>query len=130
MKTSLNTLQHHRGRATTQEQWVFGLVDVSYEPGMGYMEIVQGGMLVHFFRSYRPTSFQEQLYTLMSGLLTTRYKVYQMLPATPLSITLYSLSTQCLVCTQNIESYWNCVKQKFKQMKGVHLQQLPSYLDE
>ena len=34
------------------------------------------------------------------------------------------------VHTQNIESYWNCVKQKFKRMKGVHLQQLPSYLDE
>lgn len=34
------------------------------------------------------------------------------------------------VHTQNIESYWNRVKGKFKRMKGVHLSQLPSYLDE
>ena len=34
------------------------------------------------------------------------------------------------VHTQTIESYWNRVKHKFKRMKGVHLHQLPSYLDE
>ena len=32
--------QHHRGRATTQEQWVFGLVDISHEPALGYLEMV------------------------------------------------------------------------------------------
>ena len=32
--------------------------------------------------------------------------------------------------TQNIESYWNRVKTKFKRMKGVHEQMLSSYLDE
>ena len=30
---------------------------------------------------------------------------------------------------QNIESYWNRVKRKFKAMKGVSELQLPSYLD-
>lgn len=34
------------------------------------------------------------------------------------------------VHTENIESYWNCVKKKFKRMKVVHRHQLPSYLDE
>ena len=34
------------------------------------------------------------------------------------------------VHTQNIESYWNNVKQKLKRMKGCHADQLPSYLDE
>lgn len=34
------------------------------------------------------------------------------------------------VHTQNIESYWNRVKTKFKRMKGVHEQMLESYLDE
>ena len=33
------------------------------------------------------------------------------------------------VHTQNVESYWNRVKGKFKRMKGVHLHQLPSYLE-
>ena len=32
--------------------------------------------------------------------------------------------------TQNIESYWNRIKTKFKRMKGCHANQLPSYLDE
>ena len=34
------------------------------------------------------------------------------------------------VHTQNVESYWNRVKTKFKRMKGVHEQMLSSYLDE
>ncbi len=33
-------MQHHRGRATASEIWVFGLVDVSVSPALGYMEIV------------------------------------------------------------------------------------------
>ena len=34
------------------------------------------------------------------------------------------------VHTQNVESYWNRVRGKFKRMKGVHEDMLPSYLDE
>ena len=34
------------------------------------------------------------------------------------------------VHTQNVESYWARVKLKFKRMKGVDAQQLPSYIDE
>ena len=34
------------------------------------------------------------------------------------------------VHTQNVESYWSQVKLKFKQMKGVDAQELPSYIDE
>ena len=34
------------------------------------------------------------------------------------------------VHTQNIESYWNRVKTKFKRMKGVHEEMLGSYIDE
>ena len=36
-----HVLQNHRGRSTTTEVWVFGMVDVSHNPGLGYMEIVQ-----------------------------------------------------------------------------------------
>ena len=32
--------------------------------------------------------------------------------------------------TQNVESYWNRVKGKFKRMKGVHEEMMSSYLDE
>ena len=34
------------------------------------------------------------------------------------------------VHTQNVESYWNRVKRKFKRMKGVHEDMLSSYHDE
>ena len=34
------------------------------------------------------------------------------------------------VHTQNVESYWNRVKRRFKAMMGVGSTQLPSYLDE
>ena len=32
--------KHHRGRATSREVWVFGMVDTSTQPALGYMEIV------------------------------------------------------------------------------------------
>ena len=34
------------------------------------------------------------------------------------------------VHTQNVESYWNCVKIRLKRMRGCHESQLSSYLDE
>ena len=34
-------LQHHRGRPTTQEIWVFGMVDTSQTPALGVMVTVQ-----------------------------------------------------------------------------------------
>ena len=32
--------KHHRGRPTTEQIWVFCLVDTSWTPALGYMEIV------------------------------------------------------------------------------------------
>ena len=32
--------QNHRGRATTNEVWVFGLVDTSHTPALCYKEVV------------------------------------------------------------------------------------------
>ena len=32
--------QHHRGWATSQEVWVFGLCDTSHSPSRGYMQVV------------------------------------------------------------------------------------------
>ena len=32
--------KHHKGRATSKEVWVFGMVDTSTSPSLGYMEIV------------------------------------------------------------------------------------------
>ena len=32
--------QNHMGRPPRQERWVFGLCDTSFEPALGYMELV------------------------------------------------------------------------------------------
>ena len=32
--------QHHHGRATRQDKWVFGLVDTSVQPALGIMMLV------------------------------------------------------------------------------------------
>ena len=32
--------KYHRGRAPAADQWVFGIVDTSTTPGVGYMELV------------------------------------------------------------------------------------------
>jgi len=34
-------IQNGRGRRPAQEQWVFGMVDTSTSPSVGYMELVQ-----------------------------------------------------------------------------------------
>ena len=41
LKFSMFTLQHHHGRATTTEVWVFGIVDTSSQPALGYRQVVQ-----------------------------------------------------------------------------------------
>ena len=40
MPFNFSSLQYHRGRATQNEIWVFGMVDTSHTPALGYMEIV------------------------------------------------------------------------------------------
>ena len=41
MWKKLFLLQYHRGRPPQQEVWVFGMVDTSQQPALGFMQIVQ-----------------------------------------------------------------------------------------
>ena len=123
--------QHHRGRATTQEQWVFGLVDVSQEPSLGYMEMVSrrdAQTLLPIIQAHvlpGTTIYSDQW---------AAYNQVQSIPNVAAHATvnhsLHFVDLQTGVRTQNIESYWNRVKYRFKHMKGVHLHQLASHLDE
>ena len=123
--------QYHRGRATGNEVWVFGMVDTSSSPALGYMEVVsrrdaatllpiiqahtQAGTIIHSdqWRAY------SQVHTLpnVSSHSTVNHSLEFVDPVTGTH-------------TQNVESYWNRVKIRFKKMKGCHESQLPSYLDE
>ena len=37
---SSKCLQYHRGREPNTEIWVFGMVDITHKPALGYIEIV------------------------------------------------------------------------------------------
>ena len=128
---NLLLLQHHRGRGPRQDAWVFGLVDTSHTPALGYMEVVQTrdartllpiiqahvapGTVVHSdqWRAY------SQVANLPSVLnhQTVNHSINFVDPTTG-------------VHTQHVESYWNRVKVKLKHMRGCHSQNIPQYLDE
>ena len=107
------------------------MVDTSTSPAVGYMEVVpqrnaatllpiilahtQPGTIIHSdqWRAYN------QVNTLpnVASHSTVNHSIEFVDPVTGTH-------------TQNVESYWNRVKIRFKEMKGCHESQLPSYLDE
>ena len=119
----------HRGHVPRQEVWVFGIVDTSHQPALGYMEIVprrdaatllpiiqahvSSGSIVHSdeWRSY--CRIQSQL-----GLQhhTVNHSI--------------QFKTAAGVHTNHVESYWNRAKMKIKAMRGCTENELSSYLDE
>ena len=124
------TLKHHRGRAPRSELWVFGMVDVSHEPARGYMEIVpcrDAATLVPIISAHVAPG---------SEVHSDQWRAYNRVGSLPgithstVNHSLHFVDPSTGTHTQNIESYWNRVKQKFKNMKGCHGHQLPSYLDE
>ena len=92
---------------------MFGLVVCSQRLALGYMEIVQNRtaatLLPIIQGRVRPG-------TTVHSDEWSAYRTVQGLP----NVQNY----------QNVESYWARVKLKFKRMKGVDVDQLPSYLDE
>ena len=110
--------------------WVFGIVDISFKPSVGFMEIVENrgaeillpiiqsvvrpGSIVHSdeWRSYR----QIQGRTGLSH-RTVNHSINFVEPITG-------------VHTQNIESYWNVKKTLIKKMLGCQRKLLHWYLQE
>ena len=122
--------KYHRGRAPKKEVWVFGMVDTSFKPVRGYMEIVDRrdaatlipiierhvapGSIIYSdqWRAYAQLS-NNQNYTYAS----VNHSEYFVDPATG-------------VHTQAIESYWGRKKRCLNNMNGTHAHMLPSYLDQ
>lgn len=123
--------KHHRGRATQNEVWVFGLVDTGYSPALGYMEIVpqrDAATLLPII----------QAHTLPGTIIhSDEWAAYRRVASLPnvashdtVNHSVEFVNSTTGTHTQSIESYWNRSKIKFKRMKGCHASVLPSYLDE
>ena len=122
--------QNHRGRPPRQERWVFGLCDTSFEPALGYMELVpdrRAGTLLPIIQAHVQPG---------TVIVSDEWRAYSNVGQLP-NVAAHRTVNHSLnfvgptgIHTQNIESYWNRAKIKFKNMRGVSEAQLPSYLDE
>jgi len=123
--------QNHRGRPPRSQIWVFGMVDVSHTPALGYMQIVpqrDARTLLPIIQQHiRPGTI------VRSDEWRAYNRVQQLNPVAQHQTVNHSITFVDPVTgvhTQNAESYWNRVKTKFTRMKGVHELMLSSYLDE
>ena len=124
-------VQYHRGRSPATESWVFGLVDTSQRPALGYMEIVprrDAATLLPIIQQH-----------VLPGttIWSDDWAAYNRVAAIPgvaghgvVNHSLHFVDPVTGVNTQTVESYWNRVKTKFKRMLGVSKAQLALHLDE
>ena len=111
--------------------WVFGLVDTSHTPAIGYMEVVttrNAATLLPIIQTHVAPG------TIVHSDEWSAYRRVSHLPHVAShgtvnhSVTFVDPTTG--IHTQHVESYWNRAKLKLKRMKGCHTHQIPSYLDE
>ena len=107
------------------------MVDTSQTPALGYMEIVphrNAATLLPIIQAHTAPG------TVIHSDEWASYNRVGTLPNVAAhstvnhSVTFVDPTTG--THTQNVESYWNRVKIRFKRMKGCHAHQVPSYLDE
>ena len=106
------------------------MVDVSQQPALGYMEIVQqqdAATLLPIIQAHIRSGT-----TIHSDQWAAFNNVASIPPVAAHQTVNHSLEFVAAngTHTQHVESYWNRVKGKLKRMKGCHNHQLASYLDE
>ena len=122
--------KYHRGRAPKKEVWVFGMVDTSFKPVRGYMEIVDrrdaATLIPIIERHVAPGSIiysdQWRAYAQLANNQNYTYA--------SVNHSEYFVDPETGVHTQAIESYWGRKKRYFKNMNGTQAHMLPSYLDQ
>ena len=109
---------------------MFGMVDTSMQPALSVMKLVSSResatLLPIISQHVRPGT------VIRSAEWRAYYTRVQNLQGVSQHQTVNHSITFCgpatSVRTQNIESYWNRVKTKFKCMKGIHNTMLSSYM--
>lgn len=121
--------KYHRGRSPNPI-WVFGMVDCSTRPALGYMEIVakrDAKTLLKIIKKVaKPGSIihsdQWRAYTNIERELGFEHRT--------VNHKLNFIDKISGVHTQTIESYWNKSKQMIKKMNGCRREHLENYLWE
>ena len=121
--------KYHRGRGGAQI-WVFGILDTSQTPAVGYMEIVEkrdaNTLLPIIQRIVRPGSViysdEWRAYRNIQTLLGLEHKT--------VNHSLHFVDPVTGVHTQAIEAYWSSKKSVIKTMRGCRRKLLQSYIAE
>ena len=120
--------KYQRGRRPDKETWVFGIADTSTKLAVTYMQTVAkrdaATLLPIIQKVVRPGSIvysdEWRAYRQIQPKLGLQHETVNH------SVNFVDPSTG--VHTQSIESYWAKTKYKFKVMKGVRSDALPSYI--
>ena len=110
---------------------MFGMVDTSQQPALGYMEVVHArdaATLLPIIQAH--TTPGSTIHSDQWAAYTRVQTLGNVATHNSVNHSLHFLDPVTGVHTQNVESYWNRVKSKLKRMKGCHAHQIPSYLDE
>ncbi|XP_068205270.1 uncharacterized protein [Palaemon carinicauda] len=122
--------KHHRGRSPQNPLWVFGIVDPTSSPSLGYMEIVDSRNAETLLPIIRKV--------VMPGTIihSDQWKAYRNIER-DLGYTHHTVNHSVNfvdrttgVHTQAVESYWNKHKIRIKRMIGCKREFLNSYLHE
>lgn len=110
---------------------MFGLVDTSHTPALGYMEVVNSrsaATLLPLIQAHVApgTIIHSDQWSAYSGVAT----LPNVSAHDTVNHSIEFVNPTNGVHTQNIESYWSRSKTKLKRMRGCHATELPSYLDE
>ena len=122
--------KHHRGRANHSPVWVFGIVDLSMSPPLGYMEIVESksaeALLPIVLKVVNPgtTIHSEQWegYHYIQGDLGSDHQTVNQ--------SLHFVEPATGVDRETVEVYWNKQEQRIRRLNGCKTEFLDSYLKE
>ncbi|KAF7688371.1 hypothetical protein CDIK_2943 [Cucumispora dikerogammari] len=121
--------KNHRGRATNNKIWVFGIADTSFILAKIYLKVVENRsaavLLLHISLVCRPGTIIHSDQWAAYNSIDVQWFAHE-----TVNHSLYFVDPQTSVNTQTIESYWAKAKLRIKISKGVFEGTLDLFLEE